>query len=342
MGSRVELFEAIRRDRRGGGVVDPGVGRPARGAPAHGAAGVGRAVAAGAQDAGAGGAAAGSGQAGDRRDAARGSGCAAQAAAYRAAGPGPAGRRARRGELSYSTVRDYVAGAARRSRSRPAARRWRRSCRRPTRRARRPRSTSPICGSTWPGCATKCFLFTLRLSYSGKAVHRVFASQGQEAFLEGHVHAFEALGGVPTGQDPLRQPASPRSRGCCSGATATGVRPVGGVPVALRVRRVLLPARASRAPTRRAGWRARAAGSAATTWSRCPRSPSLAELNALLDAVRRRTTTTAGSSGRARDASGEDFAVEAPLLRPLPAERVRDRAAVDPAGRPLRPGHGPA
>jgi transposase len=47
------------------------------------------------------------------------------------------------------------------------------------------------------GEMTKCFLFTLRLSHSGKAVHRVFASQGQEAFLEGHVIAFEILGGVP-------------------------------------------------------------------------------------------------------------------------------------------------
>jgi transposase len=47
------------------------------------------------------------------------------------------------------------------------------------------------------GVLAKCFLFTLRLSYSGKAVHRVFASQGQEAFLEGHVAAFEVLGGVP-------------------------------------------------------------------------------------------------------------------------------------------------
>ncbi len=43
---------------------------------------------------------------------------------------------------------------------------------------------------------TKVFLFTLRLSYSGKAVHRVFASQGQEAFLEGHVYAFDRLGGA--------------------------------------------------------------------------------------------------------------------------------------------------
>ena len=50
------------------------------------------------------------------------------------------------------------------------------------------------------GEMTKCFLFTLRLSCSGKAVHRVFASQGQEAFLEGHVAAFEVLGGIPTGQ----------------------------------------------------------------------------------------------------------------------------------------------
>ncbi len=50
------------------------------------------------------------------------------------------------------------------------------------------------------GEMTKCFLFTLRLSCSGKAVHAVFASQGQEAFLEGHVRAFETLGGIPYGQ----------------------------------------------------------------------------------------------------------------------------------------------
>lgn len=47
---------------------------------------------------------------------------------------------------------------------------------------------------------TKCFLFTFRLSCSGRAVHAVFASQGQEAFLEGHVRAFETLGGIPHGQ----------------------------------------------------------------------------------------------------------------------------------------------
>jgi transposase len=45
-----------------------------------------------------------------------------------------------------------------------------------------------------------CMLFSLRLSFSGKAVHRIFASGGTEAFLEGHVHALTTLGGVPTGK----------------------------------------------------------------------------------------------------------------------------------------------
>lgn len=47
------------------------------------------------------------------------------------------------------------------------------------------------------GVRTKCFLFTLRLSFSGKAVHRAYSTQGQEAFLEGHQEAFEVFGGVP-------------------------------------------------------------------------------------------------------------------------------------------------
>ncbi|MBB5155986.1 IS21 family transposase [Saccharopolyspora phatthalungensis] len=48
------------------------------------------------------------------------------------------------------------------------------------------------------GTVLKCHLFTLRLSFSGRAVHRVFLSEGQEAFMEGHVEAFRALGGIPT------------------------------------------------------------------------------------------------------------------------------------------------
>jgi transposase len=50
------------------------------------------------------------------------------------------------------------------------------------------------------GVKTKTALFTMRLSFSGRAAHRASLSQGQEAFLEAHVHAFERLGGVPLDQ----------------------------------------------------------------------------------------------------------------------------------------------
>ncbi|PNV36458.1 hypothetical protein C1708_32835 [Streptomyces sp. DH-12] len=58
-------------------------------------------------------------------------------------------------------------------------------------------------GEAWVDIAgerTKCYLFTFRLAYSGKAVHRITTSCGQEAFLDGHLHAFRTLGGVPGGQ----------------------------------------------------------------------------------------------------------------------------------------------
>ena len=44
---------------------------------------------------------------------------------------------------------------------------------------------------------TRVAVFELRLSHSGAAVHVAYGSEGQEAFLEGHVIAFERLGGVP-------------------------------------------------------------------------------------------------------------------------------------------------
>lgn len=47
------------------------------------------------------------------------------------------------------------------------------------------------------GASTVVQLFSFRLSGSGKAVHRAYATASQEAFLEGHVDAFRALGGVP-------------------------------------------------------------------------------------------------------------------------------------------------
>ncbi|MFD4562176.1 IS21 family transposase [Streptomyces sp. NPDC058469] len=50
------------------------------------------------------------------------------------------------------------------------------------------------------GQRTRCYLFAFRLAYSGKSVHRISRSCGQQAFFEGHVHALTTLGGVPSGQ----------------------------------------------------------------------------------------------------------------------------------------------
>ncbi len=47
------------------------------------------------------------------------------------------------------------------------------------------------------GVMVKLWLFALRPSCSGQAFHVAFATQAQEAFLEGHVLAFEHFGAVP-------------------------------------------------------------------------------------------------------------------------------------------------
>lgn len=167
------------------------------------------------------------------------------------------------------------------------------------------------------GESTKCFLFTFRLSYSGRAVHRVFATQGQEAFIEGHVAAFETLGGVPTDKiryDNLRSAVSRVLQGrnrtesehwvaCRShyGFDAFYCRPgiegaheKGGVEGEVgRFRRThLVPV---------------------------PVVDTLAELNERIIAADE-ADDARRIEGRARTV-GQDFAVEAPRLGPLPAER---------------------
>ena len=99
--------------------------------------------------------------------------------------------------ISYSTVRDYVA------RRRPeilaeAGRPLEAGC---VPQAYEPGAEGEVdFHDLWVllrGVKTKTALFTMRLSYSGRAAHRASLSQGQEAFLEGHVYAFGRLGGVP-------------------------------------------------------------------------------------------------------------------------------------------------
>lgn len=47
------------------------------------------------------------------------------------------------------------------------------------------------------GALVRCWMFCLRLSFSGRAFHVAFSHQAQEAFLEGHVLGFERFEGVP-------------------------------------------------------------------------------------------------------------------------------------------------
>jgi transposase len=104
------------------------------------------------------------------------------------------------GALSYSTVRDYVA----RRRPQIAVEAGRALEEGFVPQTHEPGAEAEVdFADLWvdlAGVRTKVALFTLRLSYSGKAVHRVFPTQGQEAFLEGHVHAFDTLGGLPVGK----------------------------------------------------------------------------------------------------------------------------------------------
>ena len=202
-------------------------------------------------------------------------------------------------EITYSTVRDYV------------------RVRRPEIRAEAGRALEEVFvpqthepgahgevdfADLWiilAGVKTKVFLFTFRLSFSGKAVHRAFATQSQEAFLEGHVAAFEVIGGLPVVHiryDNLK---------------AAVTRVLFGRNRVESERWAIFrshygfesfyctPGRDG--PTRRAASRARAAGSA-TDLVPMPVVDSLAELNA-----RSRSSTAAttrGASPGGRRASG--------------------------------------
>lgn len=120
------------------------------------------------------------------------------------------------------------------------------------------------------GQQVTCYLFRLRLSYLGKAVHRVFTSSGQEAFFEGHVHALEVLGGVPFGK--IRYDNLKAAVAQILGFTRAGWRPSGGRRSGRTTgSRASTAARGSRARTRRARWRGRSGGFAVTTSSRCAR-----------------------------------------------------------------------
>lgn len=176
------------------------------------------------------------------------------------------------------------------------------------------------------GVRTKVFLFTLRLSCSGRAVHKAFGTQGQEAFLDGHQHAFTELGGIPFDKiryDNLKSAVSRvlfgRNRSesdrwvafrshmgfdafyCQPGVAGAhekgGVEGEGG-----RFRRThLVPV---------------------------PKVDSLAELNARLVAAD--ADDDHRRIGNRVRTVGQDYALEAPKLRPLPLERFQTALTLTP------------
>ena len=178
------------------------------------------------------------------------------------------------------------------------------------------------------GVLTELSMFVMRLSHSGRAVHVCYPGEGQEAFLEGHVVAFERLGGVPrrVRYDNLKAAVvrvlAGRERTESDRFTALrshfgfdaffcepgtrGAHEKGGVEgeVGRFRRRHLVPV---------------------------PRVGSLAELNALLEAADR-SDDTRHIAGRLATV-GQAAEAERPSLRPLPAEpfdpTVPLRAKVD-------------
>jgi transposase len=167
------------------------------------------------------------------------------------------------------------------------------------------------------GKLVTCYLFAFRLSYSGKAVHRIFASAGQEAFFEGHVHALNVLGGVPTGKvryDNLRAAVAQvlgLSRRRVEAERWTAFRSHYGLD-ALYCQPGIRGAHEKGGVEGQIGWFRR------NHLVPVPEVGTLAELNEMID---RWDQQDDARRIRSRPRTiGEYFAAEQPLLAPLPEE----------------------
>jgi transposase len=219
-------------------------------------------------------------------------------------------------DLSYSTVRDYVA----RRRPEIAA-----EAGRPLGEGFVPQTHPPAAEAEvdfhdlWVilrGVKTKTALFTMRLSYSGRAAHRASLSQGQEAFLESHVDAFGRLGGVP-----LDQVRYDNLKPAVSRVLFGRSRAESGRWVAFRSHYgfdAFYCQPGHEGSHEKGGVEGEGGRFRRTHCVPMPRVDSIDELNSLLEAWddaddKRRIASRAGSVGH-------DWAFERALLRPLPAE----------------------
>lgn len=162
-----------------------------------------------------------------------------------------------------------------------------------------------------------CALFCFRLSYSGKAVHRVSATMGQEAFFEGHVHAFNVLGGVPLGKvryDNLKSAVASVigfSRQRVEADRWTAFRSHFGLE-AFYCQPGIEGAHEKGGVEGQVGWFRR------NHLVPVPEVGSIDELNAMIDAMDE-ADNTRRIGARARTI-GEYFAHEQPLLTPVPVD----------------------
>ena len=171
--------------------------------------------------------------------------------------------------------------------------------------------------------------------FSGAAFCQASLVETQQAFLELHVQAFEWFGGVfaTVWFDNLKSAVKQVLKGRRRVETDRFV--------ALRSHYLFesqFTTPGSKGPTRREAWRARSAGSGAATWCRSRMLRDLAELNALLLAG-----CEAGSRPADRRAAGDGrggVGEERPLLLALPAEPF-DACETGAAGGRQGAGDGP-
>lgn len=167
-------------------------------------------------------------------------------------------------------------------------------------------------------------IFELRLSHSGLAVHIAYGSEGQEAFLEGHVTAFERLGGVP-------------ARIRYDNAKALVARVLRGRDRAETERFIALRSHygfdsffcipGNRGAHEKGGIEGEVGRSRRHHFVPMPRARSLAELNRKLEAADR--ADLARHIGARRQTVGAMGETDRAALRPLPAESF-DAARVVP------------
>jgi transposase len=167
------------------------------------------------------------------------------------------------------------------------------------------------------GQQVTCVLFALRMSFSGRAVHKIFASGGQEAFFEGHAHALSVLGGVPTGHvryDNLKAAVAQVlgfTRARVETERWTAFRSHYGLE-AFYCQPGIEGAHEKGGVEGQIGWFRR------NHLVPVPEVDSLAELNAMVEGWD--AADEARRIGTRPRTIGEHFAIEAPLLKPLPDE----------------------